>query len=47
MIGAVKDMMADREKLVEMGRAAGRRAWVFDIARTEAALISGLHQVCG
>ena len=45
MIGAMKEMMADREKLAEMGRAAGRRAWAFDIARTEAALVAALHRV--
>jgi glycosyltransferase involved in cell wall biosynthesis len=46
MIQAIQDMIADRQKLVEMGRAAAQRAWMYDIARTEAALMTCLLRVC-
>jgi glycosyltransferase involved in cell wall biosynthesis len=46
LIHAVKDITADRKRLGAMGAAARRRAWSFDIARTEAALTVALHRVC-
>ena len=42
MMRAVNEMTADRKGLSELGRAAARRAWAFDIARTETALIDCL-----
>jgi glycosyltransferase involved in cell wall biosynthesis len=41
------DLTARRERLRAMGRAAAERAWAFDIARTEAALIDCIDQTCG
>jgi glycosyltransferase involved in cell wall biosynthesis len=42
MIQDVNEMTRDPTKLVEMRRAAAKRAWAFDIARTEAALVACL-----
>jgi glycosyltransferase involved in cell wall biosynthesis len=39
------EMTMDRDKLLEMGRCAAKRAWSFDIARTETALISCLNRL--
>lgn len=46
MVAALSDMMQDRDKLRDMGAAAGQRAWTFDVQRTEAALIAALQRVC-
>jgi glycosyltransferase involved in cell wall biosynthesis len=43
---ALAEMARDRTRLAEMGRAAARRAWSFDIASTEEALIAAVRQVC-
>jgi glycosyltransferase involved in cell wall biosynthesis len=37
---ALAEMTKDRDRLREMGRAARERAWRFDIAQTEAALVA-------
>jgi glycosyltransferase involved in cell wall biosynthesis len=39
---ALNEMSWDQAKLKEMGRAALRRAWSFDVARTEDALMASL-----
>lgn len=46
MMRAIHEITADEEKLLEMGRTAAQRAWAFDIARTEAALMTCLLRVC-
>jgi glycosyltransferase involved in cell wall biosynthesis len=43
---ALTEMARDRNGLAEMGRAAARRAWRFDIARTEEALMAAVRRVC-
>jgi glycosyltransferase involved in cell wall biosynthesis len=43
----VESLVADGAKLAEMGRFAAKRAWSFDVAVTEAALIKALDNVCG
>ena len=45
MMHAVNEMVTSRTKLSELGRAAERRAWAFDIARTESALLDCLSGV--
>ena len=45
MMRAMNELTSDPAKLSEMGRAASRRAWAFDIARTEGALMDCLHKV--
>ncbi len=45
MMRAVSEMMEDRKKLLEMGRAAAHRAWAFDIAHTETSLVDCLSKV--
>jgi glycosyltransferase involved in cell wall biosynthesis len=46
LIAALNDLTTDRRKLAEMGRSAKERAWLFDVSRTEAALIKSLHRIC-
>jgi glycosyltransferase involved in cell wall biosynthesis len=46
LINALKEMINDRSKLSNMGRAATKRAWSFDIMRTEATLITCIQNVC-
>jgi glycosyltransferase involved in cell wall biosynthesis len=46
MMRAVNEMTSDRKVLSELGRAAAQRAWAFDIARTEFALMDCLHRLC-
>jgi glycosyltransferase involved in cell wall biosynthesis len=41
-VRAITEMQKDRNKLLEMGRKATHRAWSFDIARTEDALIASI-----
>ncbi|HEY6347645.1 MAG TPA: glycosyltransferase family 4 protein [Bryobacteraceae bacterium] len=43
LVRALEDMTMDIEKLREMGRAAARRAWAFDIGITETSLIDALN----
>ncbi len=42
---ALKELTSDRDRLIEMGRSAAKRAWSFDIARTETALMSSLRHI--
>jgi hypothetical protein len=43
---ALDDLTARRDDLRAMGRAAAARAWAFDVARTEAALVGCMGEVC-
>jgi glycosyltransferase involved in cell wall biosynthesis len=43
---ALDDLTARRDDLRAMGRAAAARAWAFDVARTEAALVDCMGEVC-
>jgi glycosyltransferase involved in cell wall biosynthesis len=45
MIAAMNEMTADRNDLVPMKGAALRRAWKFDVSRTEDALVAELQTV--
>lgn len=45
MMLAVNEMLGDGNKLSDMRRAAGQRAWLFDIKRTEDALMECLRKV--
>lgn len=45
MMHAVSEMTRDRAKLSELGRAAARRVWAFDVSRTEIALMDCLLKV--
>lgn len=45
MIAAMKELIADRDRLSAMGAAAARRAWSFDIGVTESALLRALECV--
>lgn len=42
----VHDMISDDATLADMGRAASRRAWCFDVATAEAALVTAVNKVC-
>ena len=42
----VQTLATDAAKLAEMGRFAAKRAWSFDVAVAEAALIKALNNVC-
>jgi glycosyltransferase involved in cell wall biosynthesis len=42
---ALNELIKDRSKLVEMGRSASKRAWSFDVARSEAALMAGVSRI--
>jgi glycosyltransferase involved in cell wall biosynthesis len=44
---ALEAMTARRDQLRDMGRAAARRAWAFDVTRTEASLIGCMAEACG
>jgi glycosyltransferase involved in cell wall biosynthesis len=46
LAAALDELTARRDDLRTMGRAAAARAWSFDIARTEAALIGCMGEVC-
>ena len=46
LVLALSDMIGDRNRLSKMGRLATDRAWLFDIPRTEAALIHWVLRVC-
>jgi glycosyltransferase involved in cell wall biosynthesis len=43
---AVRELVADRAALAQMGRAAAKRAWSFDIGCTETALLKAVREVC-
>jgi glycosyltransferase involved in cell wall biosynthesis len=43
---SLRGLTADRSRLVAMREAAARRAWSFDIARTEVALVAAAARVC-
>jgi glycosyltransferase involved in cell wall biosynthesis len=45
-VQVLREMMDDRNKLLEMGRSATKRAWSFDIGRTEAALVACIQRMC-
>lgn len=45
LIVAINEMIGDQNKLSKMGRLATERAWLFDIARTEAELIPRVLRV--
>ena len=45
MARALEEMSVDRNRLLEMGRAASKRAWEFDIGVTESALVQCLQAV--
>jgi glycosyltransferase involved in cell wall biosynthesis len=47
LVRALTEIPRDRNKLLQMGRNATKRAWSFDVARTEESLISCLQRVCG
>jgi glycosyltransferase involved in cell wall biosynthesis len=47
LCAALDDLTARRDDLRAMGRAAAARAWAFDVAHTEAALIGCMGEVCG
>ena len=42
---AIGEMTKDRDVLREMGRSAAKRAWLFDVARTEAQLMESLENL--
>jgi glycosyltransferase involved in cell wall biosynthesis len=46
LVLALSDMIGDQNRLSKMGQLAKERAWSFDIARTEAALIPWVLRVC-
>jgi len=39
------EMTSDRTQLAEMGRAAAKKAWRFDIKQTEAAIVASLNRL--
>jgi glycosyltransferase involved in cell wall biosynthesis len=41
----LRAMMSDRAGLSKMGRLSAKRAWLFDVARTEAQLMTGLGEL--
>ena len=43
---ALAELLSDRARLAEMGRASARRAKSFDIARTEESLVEAVRLVC-
>ena len=42
---ALSEIIKDRDVLSEMGKSAAKRAWLFDIARTEAELMASLENM--
>ena len=44
---AINEMSKDQNKLREMRRAAAKQSWLFDISRTEAALMVAAREVLG
>jgi glycosyltransferase involved in cell wall biosynthesis len=44
---ALSEMMRDQTVLSAMGRSAAKRAWLFDVAQTEAALMASLERMRG
>jgi glycosyltransferase involved in cell wall biosynthesis len=45
LVTALREMTKTRDSLSEMGQNAAKRAWSFDISRTEAALTSSLKTI--
>jgi len=45
LVVALQEMIGDRDRLSEMGQSATERAWLFDISRTEEALIRSLYRI--
>lgn len=43
LMRAVSEMTSDRQKEIDMRRAASERAWLYDVERTEAALVDCLR----
>jgi glycosyltransferase involved in cell wall biosynthesis len=46
LTAALEKMTRRRDRLGDMGRAAAKRAWAFDVARTEAAVVGCVADVC-
>jgi glycosyltransferase involved in cell wall biosynthesis len=46
LVRVLDEMTQNRNKLIEMRRAAISRAWLFDVARTEATLVECVLRVC-
>ncbi len=46
LVRSLTEMTSDRANLADMGRAAAKRAWAFDLERTEDSLIEALGRVC-
>ncbi len=44
---AIDEMSKDRNEQLQMRGAAMKRSWLFDISRTEDALVAALGEVCG
>ena len=42
----LREMAGNQNRLLEMRRSAAKRAWSFDVTRTEDALIAAVHRVC-
>jgi glycosyltransferase involved in cell wall biosynthesis len=45
LVKSLAEMTGDAAKLADMGKAAAKRAWAFDIGLTEASLIEALRRV--
>jgi hypothetical protein len=46
LTAALEKMTRRRDRLRDMGRAAAKRAWEFDVARTEAAVVGCMADAC-
>jgi glycosyltransferase involved in cell wall biosynthesis len=46
LLRSLHEMTKDRNRLLEMGRCAVRRAWSFDIERTEGTLVDAVRRLC-
>lgn len=42
----IEDLKQNGDTLPAMGRAAATRAWTFDVAATEAALLAAVNEIC-
>jgi glycosyltransferase involved in cell wall biosynthesis len=43
---AIEELKQNGDSLLAMGRAAATRAWTFDVAATEAALLAAVNEIC-
>ena len=43
---AIEELSQNSDRLSAMGRAAATRAWAFDVAATEAALLAAVNKIC-